>query len=101
MVRRDGKRAVVGLDRFGITAEFEQRDAAVVMYPRMAGRELHCGIEIGQSLLRKSEHGLGEAAIEPRLDVVRQARQHLPEFGERLFRPSQRDEHIGMLIENG
>ena len=29
------------------------------------------------------------------------ARQHLPEFGERLLRPAEAQQRIGVLIENG
>ena len=84
IARRHVERATVGFDRFGVAPELDQSDAAIVMHARMAGRELQRGVEIGQSLLGKSEHGPGETAIEPRLDVVRRARQHLLEFGQRL-----------------
>ena len=53
IARRNGERAIVGFDRFGIAPELDQSDAAIVMHAGMAGRELQRGIEIGQSLLRK------------------------------------------------
>ena len=87
MLGRGRECAVVRLDRLGVTAKLvsaRRRDCNA--RPDGRARAAERRIEFGKRLLEKAERGMGEAAIEPRLGMLRHARQNLLEFGERLLR---------------
>ena len=77
---------LVRIERGGVAAEIMQGKAAIVVRHRMAGHDRQRRIEFCDGFLGHSERGVGDAAIEPRLVMLRDARQNLAEFGERLLR---------------
>jgi len=100
IVGRRGDGALVGGDRLGVAAEFDQDDAAVEMRHGMLRHERQRCIKIGKRAFGKSERGLREPAIEAGLEMLRLAGEHGLQFGQRLAVPIEADERVGVLIED-
>ena len=89
------------LESGGIAAKLVEREAAIIVHARMTGHRRERRVEFGNGLLMTAERRMGDAAIEPRLGMLRRAGQKLLEFGERLLGAAEAEQRVGVLIENG
>ena len=77
MLGSGSKHPLVRIERGGVAAEIAQSEAAIVVRHRVTGRQRQRAIELGDGFLGHSQCSVGDAAIDPRLNLLRHARQHL------------------------
>ena len=101
MVGHERDRRIAGCDGVGVAPEVEQRQGAIVVRRRMAGRERQSLIKGGECRIGIAKYGMGQPAIDPSLGMLRRVRQNILKFGKRLARTIETQKHIGVLVEDG